>query len=47
MPIYLSKEGKGQKRLINNVLASDKQTLKLRNGGGSVGNMYCILVSGE
>lgn len=37
MTLYLSKGGKGQKRLRNNVLARDKQTLKLWNGGGSVG----------
>lgn len=44
--LYLPERGKGQRRLKNIVLAGDQQTLKLRNGGGSVGKMYCMSLTG-
>lgn len=45
--LYLSKRDEGQKSLENNVLASDKWTLKLRSGGGSVGKTYGECGEGE
>ena len=42
----LSKRGKEQKRLRNNVPAGNKPTLKLRNGGGSEGNIYSMSLMG-
>lgn len=40
--IFSKREQGTKKMLRNNVVAGNKHILKLRNGGGSVGNMYCV-----